>query len=217
MGTATVVLRRLREAARLRGLASRLGWPLVMRGREAVSPTAYEFALMSVGHSRRFGAVFQATPELRVFSYVYESGTEADRLTHTWRMATCPAPQRVRWLLVSCEPWLLAAAAVQHLRPIDLKSHLEADAPAPRHQFWTDDPEFWHSHMTPRLAAFLSQQSTARSWEILPNLAAAFEPGPSTEREMAAMADQVGRFSQLLSEALASNIASPAAVGSPAV
>lgn len=206
VGTATVVLRRLREAARLRQLGARLGWRMRARGGNAVDTYSTDLTIMNVGHSRRVGASFEATRDIRLFSYTYESGTESDRATHTWRLATCPIEGRVRWAIVSNESWLLAAGAANQLEPFDLTPFLEPGAVGSPHSFITNDPLYWSKRMTPKLAAFLTQQSRERSWEIVPGVVAAFEPGPCTAEEMAAMADQMKRFVQLLSEALGAEV-----------
>jgi len=211
VGAATVVLRRLRDTARLRHLATRLGWPLRLRGREAIDAKTYDLTLMGVGHSRRVGAVFQASRDIRIFSYTYETGTEADRATHTWRVATCPIAPTVRWALVTNESWLQAAAATSRLAPVDLQPFLEPDALASPHEFLSNDPAFWQHCMTGKLAAFVTQQSRERSWEIVPGLVAAFEPGGAAADEMAAMADQMNRFVQLLSESLGAEVGASAA------
>ena len=87
------------------------------------------------------------------------------------------------------------------MHAVDLASFAEPDAIISPHAFLTDDPDTWDDHMTPKLAAFLTQQSRDRTWEIAPGLVAAFEPGEFLETEMAAMVDQTTRFAQLLSAA----------------
>jgi hypothetical protein len=209
VGTATIVLRRLREATRLRQLSARLGWPLRLGRNDSIDARAHDLSLMKVGHSRRIGALFEASRDIRLFSYTYESGTEFDRSTHTWRVAICPIAVRARWALLSNEPWLLAAGAAQRLEPVDLQPFLETGAVISPHAFVADDATFWQARLTPKLAAFLTQQSRERSWEIVPGLVAAFEPGACTAEEMAAIADQMNRFVQLLSDALGDDVGEP--------
>ncbi|HPF37700.1 MAG TPA: hypothetical protein P5081_07695 [Phycisphaerae bacterium] len=198
VAVATLLYRRVRETSRIRRLASRLGWSVRLRGRDAVLARAGALSLMRIGHSRRIGALFEPRPGVLAFSYSYETGTEIDRMTHSWRVVLCDVDCPLRWSILTDQDWLIAAARVRRMRSFDLAPFAEADAIRSPHAFMTDDPDDWRDKMTPRLAAFLTQQSRERSWEISPGMVAAFEPGAFLESEMAAMVDQTSRLSQLL-------------------
>lgn len=201
VSAATFMYRRVRETRRVRRLASRLGWEVRLRGRESVYHRAGNMAFMRVGHSRRIGALFEPKPGVIAFSYTYETGTEIERMTHSWRVVLCDVTAPLRWAILTDQDWLIAAARVRRMYPIELAPFAEPDAIRSPHTFLTDDPQSWQSHMTLRLAAFFTQQSRERSWEIAPGLVAAFEPGAFLEAEMAAMVDQTTRLAQLLSAA----------------
>lgn len=198
VSAATLMYRRVRETARLRRLAGKLGWDFKLRGRETLMNRVSNLAFMRVGHSRRIGALFEPRPGVVAFSYSYESGTDIARMSHSWRVVLCEVPVPMRWAILTDQDWLIAAARVRRMQPVDLAPFAEPDAIRSPHAFLTDDPEDWRDHMTPRLAAFLTQQSRDRSWEIAPGLVAAFEPGAFLEAEMAAMVDQTTRLAQLL-------------------
>ncbi len=198
VSAATLLYRRVRETTRLRRLAAKLGWDVRLRGRNAILRRAGRLALMGVGHSRRIGALFAPCPGVLAFSYSYESGTEIERMSHSWRVVLCDVSASLRWAILTDQDWLIAAARVKRMHAVDLAPFAEPDAIISPHAFMTDDPDTWREKMTPRLAAFLTQQSRERTWEIAPGLVAAFEPGEFLETEMAAMVDQTTRFAQLL-------------------
>lgn len=198
VSAATLLYRRVRETARIRRLASKLGWGVRLRGRDAALSRAGNLALMRVGHSRRIGALFEPRVGVLAFSYSYETGTEIERMSHSWRVVLCDIACPLRWSILTDQDWLIAAARVHRMRPVDMAAFSEPDAIRSPHAFLTDDPDDWRDHMTPRLAAFLTQQSRERNWEIAPGLVAAFEPGAFLETEMAAMVDQTTRLAQLL-------------------
>lgn len=209
VSAATLLYRRLRETARIRRLASKLGWGVRLRGRDAVLSRAGSMALMRVGHSRRIGALFEPRPGILAFSYTYETGTELERMSHSWRVVLCDVACPLRWSILTDQDWLIAAARVRHMYPVDLAQFAEPDAIRSPHAFLSDDPDAWRTHMTPRLAAFLTQQARERNWEIAPGLVAAFEPGAFLETEMAAMVDQTTRLAQLLLTAFGATDAPP--------
>lgn len=195
------LVKRVRETARLRRLATRLGWEFRLRGREMVMRRAGNMAFMGVGHSRRVGALFEPKPGVLAFSYSYETGTDIERTSHSWRVVLCDVVVPLRWSILTDQDWLIAAARVRGMHPVDLAPFAEPDAIRSPHQFLTDDPDDWRTHMTPRLAAFLTQQARDRSWELAPGVVAAYEPGAFLETEMTAMVDQTTRLAQLLSVA----------------
>lgn len=196
-----IAWRRLREVNRVRRFAVDHQWNGISGGRGVLRRRLSEAAISGIGHSRRFRHVYRDKNSVAVASYVFETGMESNRATHSWRVAMVDLDNVERYAILTCESQLAASARRRGLEPMNVM-RLPADAtPKSPHQFFADDGEYWTRRCVGPLAQFFTQQSRERTWEILPGLLVAYEAGPFVERDVVAMVDQVARCAQLLSSA----------------
>lgn len=198
MAVATLTLRLYREAKSLRRLAAGRGWKYENDVAEAWLARLRGTALMQIGHSRHMEAAFRTPEGNWLFAYVYETGFEYRRATHSWRMAVRevgPQPGRATF---TRQQWLIDAATTPTSHEIALCDEAENPSAPGRRTAVVEDREAWVKRLTPDLKAWLQEQPEGRSWEITSGLIVGYEAGGIRQEEMATLSESVCRLAVLL-------------------
>lgn len=190
---AALTLRRHRATSLLKSLAGRRGWTMVSRGAKDWLRYLGGVALMQLGHSRRLGPMFQAADNLWLFSYIFETGFEHRRDTHTWRLVVCEIEHGYGRATVTRQDWLIAAGSSPGTHNISL-NHQPGHERPPGLQAVVEDPEAWSEHYSDELRQWFGSQPEERSWEFLPGLIVGYEPGGLQETELVSLEDSARKL-----------------------
>ena len=197
MAVATLALRLHREAKGLRKLAARRGWKYENGVAQAWCARLRGTALMQIGHSRHMEAAFRTPEGNWLFAYVYETGFEYRRATHSWRMVVREIGPLGRATFTT-QDWLIDAATTPTSHEIALCGEPENPSAPERRTVVVEDRDAWAKRLVPGLKAWLQEQPESRSWEITAGLIVGYEPGGIREAEMASLSQSVCRLAALL-------------------
>ncbi|MCG8406800.1 MAG: hypothetical protein MI923_16510 [Phycisphaerales bacterium] len=186
---ATISLRRRRTSSQLRNLARKHGWEIVLPQTENWAVRLCDVPLMQVGHSRRVGPTLRPHQGLWLFPYVFETGFEHRRDTHTWRFVICDVEHHCGRALITRQDWLIAAATSAATDKIHLTQAQSGPNPSPGSTALVEDYEEWLERLEGTLKNWLTQQPKERTWEFLPNTIVGYEPGEFHEDALVALAD----------------------------
>ncbi len=200
MAVATLALRLHREAKGLRKLAHGLGWEYENGAAEAWRARLLDTALMQIGHSRHMEAAFSAPDGNWLFAYVYETGFEYRRATHSWRVVGREMGPPLGRATFSRRQWLIDAVTTPTSHEFVVCGEPEIqNAPQPQTAV-VEDRDAWSNRLGHELVAWLQGQPEGRSWEITAGLIVGYEPGGIRETEMAALSQSACRLAALLQE-----------------
>ena len=200
MAVATAAFRLHREGWVLRKLAARRGWQVSRPVREAWLARLEATALMRLGHSRRIEAAFQTSQQSWLFAYVYETGFEHRRETHSWRVTVREIGPRYGRATFTCQPWLIAAAGTPTAHRIALAEGEHVEDVDQGRTAVVEDRQAWEKWLRPEVRAWLGRQPPERSWEVLPGLLIGYEPGGVRETDLAELSEAAKEFASLLGE-----------------
>jgi hypothetical protein len=201
VAVATLALRQHRETKGLRMLAERRGWKYEKGVAEAWRARLSGSALMQIGHSRHMQVAFRTPEGNWLFAYVYETGFEYRRATHSWRVVVRGFGPRLGRATLTRQRWLIDAATTPTSHDIVLcREDEDQSVPLPRLTAVVEDHDAWCERLRPDLKAWLQQQPEERSWEIAGGLIVGHEPGGIREIELAALSASACRLAALLGD-----------------
>ncbi len=131
--------------------------------------------LVRIGHSRRFAAEMRLDDGLRLVSYSFETGFDAGRFSHSWRLVVAETSDDPGRAVVTRQPWLAAMAQGsmrREIRPAEPETAAGEDALIAV----VEDEDAWRARLEGELGRWFVQQPAERSWEILPGLIVGHEP-----------------------------------------
>ena len=197
---ATLALRLHREAKGLRKLAAGCGWKYENGVAQAWCARFRGTALMQMGHSRHMEAAFRTPEGNWLFAYVYETGFEYRRATHSWRMVVREIGPQLGRAIFTTQDWLIDAATTPTSHEIALCDAAENQSAPERRRVVVEDRDAWVKRLVPDLKAWLQEQPEGRTWEITAGLVVGYEPGGIRETELAALSQSASRLAALLEE-----------------
>ena len=198
MAVATLALRLHREAQGLRKLAAGRGWKYENRAAQAWCARLRGTALMQIGHSRHMEAAFRTPEGNWLFAYVYETGFEYRRATHSWRMAVREIGPQLGRATFTRQQWLIDAATTPTSHEITLCGEAENAGAPERRTAVVEDRDAWVERLDADLKAWLQEQPEGRSWEIIAGMIVGYEAGGIREAEMTALSESACRLAALL-------------------
>lgn len=200
VAVATLALRIRREVKGLRKLAAARGWKYESGVAEAWRARLRATALMQMGHSRRMEAAFRTPEGNWLFAYVYETGFEYRRATHSWRMVVREIGPHIGRATFTRHDWLIDAATTPTSHKIAILGEQANQGEPGRPIAVVEDRDALERRLSPELKAWLQEQPEGRSWEIAAGLIVGYEAGGVREAEMAALSQSACRLAALLEE-----------------
>lgn len=200
MAVATLALRLHREAEGLRKLAARRGWKYEDGVAQAWCARLRGTALMQIGHSRHIEAAFHTPAGNWLFAYVYETGFEYRRATHSWRMVVREIEPQLERATFTTQEWLVDTVTTPTSYEIAVCGEAEDPSAPQRRTVVVEDRDAWAKRLGPDLKAWLQRQPEGRSWEITAGLIVGYEAGGIREAEMEALSQSACRLAALLGE-----------------